>query len=459
MIYKCLICGYVHDEEATGIPLEDLESCPVCRQDISNFVEISESEALGEVSAGELSYPKEFAKSDESLRAMDMIHEMAVTGETIVSAMGTKLNMPNWDDILIMGCQLNPHPLEGDVEVNTQTVIGKNAEKPMVIETPVYITHMSFGALSRETKIALAKGSAAVATAQASGEGGILPAEKENAYRYIFEYVPNRYSVTDENLRSCDAIEIKIGQATKPGLGGQLQGEKVTGEIAEIRGKPEGKNIHSPATLPGIDSADDLKNLVDELRERSGGRPIGLKLAAGRIEDDLEYAIYSGADFVTIDGRGGSTGASPKIVNDSTSVPTVYALSRARKYLDEKGSEMDLVITGGLRLSSDFAKALALGADAIAVGTGALIAAACQQYRICHTGQCPVGVATQDEELRERLKIDHAAKRVENYLKVSTEELKTFARITGHNDVHDLNINDLATINSEISNHTDIKHV
>ena len=172
MIYKCLICGYVHDEEATGIPLEDLESCPVCRQDISNFVEISESEALGEVSAGELSYPKEFAKSDESLRAMDMIHEMAVTGETIVSAMGTKLNMPNWDDILIMGCQLNPQPLEGDAEVNTQTVIGKNAEKPMVIETPVYITHMSFGALSRETKIALAKGSAAVATAQASGEGG-----------------------------------------------------------------------------------------------------------------------------------------------------------------------------------------------------------------------------------------------------------------------------------------------
>ena len=318
---------------------------------------------------------------------------------------------------------------------------------------------MSFGALSREVKIALAKGSARVKTAQCSGEGGILVEEKENAYKYIFEYVPNKYSVNDENLKSSDAIEIKIGQSTKPGLGGQLEGVKVTSEIAEVRGKTEGMDIHSPATIPEINSKEDLKNLVSELRERSEGRPIGLKLAAGHIEEDLEYAIYSGADFVTLDGRGGSTGASPKIIKDSTSVPTIYALSRARKYLDENNSDMSLIITGGLRLSSDFAKALAMGADAIAIGTGALIAAACQQYKICHTGQCPVGVATQDEEMRERLEVDLAAKRVENYLKVSTEELKTFARITGHDDVHDLNLNDIRTINSEISDYTHIKHV
>ena len=245
--------------------------------------------------------------------------------------------------------------------------------------------------------------------------------------------------------------KIKIGQSTKPGLGGQLEGVKVTSEIAEVRGKTEGMDIHSPATIPEINSKEDLKNLVSELRERSEGRPIGLKLAAGHIEEDLEYAIYSGADFVTLDGRGGSTGASPKIIKDSTSVPTIYALSR--------DSDMSLIITGGLRLSSDFAKALAMGADAIAIGTGALIAAACQQYKICHTGQCPVGVATQDEEMRERLEENLAAKRVENYLKVSTEELKTFARITGHDDVHDLNLNDIRTINSEISDYTNIKHV
>lgn len=437
--------------------LKDLEKCPICKQDISKFVEVESINT--DISENDLSYPKEFAKSDSTIRGMDIIHEMAMTGKSIVSAMSTDLEMPNWDDILILGGQLATQPLESDVEVSTQTVIGKTAKKPLIIETPIYIAHMSFGALSRETKIALAKGSSKAKTAQSSGEGGILKQEKENAYKYIFEYVPNKYSLSDENLQTSDAVEIKIGQATKPGLGGQLQGEKVTPEIAEIRNKKLGEDIHSPATIPEVNSKEDLRDLVSQLRDKSKGRPIGLKLAAGHIEDDLENAIYAEADFITLDGRGGSTAASPKIIKDATSVPTIYALSRARKYLDEKESDMTLTITGGLRLSSDFAKALAMGADAIAVGTSALIAAACQQYKICHTGQCPVGVATQDEELRKRLKIESSAKRVENYLKVSTEELKTFARITGHDNVHDLNINDITTINSEISNYTDIRHV
>ena len=460
MIYRCTICGHIHNEEATGILLNELDACPICKQEISKFVEVENSKSSENIDINsELSYDKNYAKSDKDIRAMDAIHQMAITGESIVAAMYTEIPMPSWDEILILGNQLNPQPLESDVEVNTQTVIGKNAKKPLVIESPIYITHMSFGALSRETKIAMAKGSAAVKTAQCSGEGGILTEEMENAYKYVFEYVPNKYSVTDENLKNADAIEIKIGQATKPGLGGQLQAEKVTSEIAKVRGKPIGKDIHSPATIPEVNSKEDLRDLVDELRLRSDGRPIGLKFAAGRIEDDLDHVLYAEPDFITIDGRGGSTGASPKLIRDSTSVPTVYALARARKYLDEHESDIDLTITGGLRLSSDFAKALAMGANAIAVGTGAMIAAACQQYKICDTGDCPVGVATQDSELRERLKIETAAKRVENYLKVSTEELKTFARITGHNDVHDLNVNDLCTINYEISGYTDIKHV
>lgn len=461
MIYKCTICGHIHNEEATGILLKNLDKCPICGQPISKFVKVENSHS-SENSTQEdsnLSYDKKYAKSDKDIRQMDSIHQMAITGKSLVSAMYTDLSMPNWDEILILGNQLNPQPLESDVDVNTQTVIGKNAKKPLVIESPIYITHMSFGALSRETKIALAKGSAAIKTAQCSGEGGILPEEMDNAYRYIFEYVPNQYSVTEENLKNVDAIEIKIGQATKPGLGGQLQGEKVTLEIAEIRGKPLGVDIHSPATIPGVETKDDLKELVDDLRTRSRGRPVGLKFAAGRIEDDLEYVLYAEPDFITIDGRGGSTGASPKLIRDATSVPTVYALSRARKYLDEHESDISLTITGGLRVSSDFAKALAMGANAIAIGTAAMIAAACQQYKICDSGDCPVGVATQDEELRQRLKIESASKRVENYLKVSTEELKTFARITGHENVHDLNINDLSTINSEISDYTDIRHV
>ena len=460
MIYKCTVCGHIHNEEATGILLKNLEKCPICSQDISKFVRVenSRSSENQEINDSDLSYDKKYAKSDKDIRQMDAIHQMAITGESIVSAMYTNLPMPNWDDILILGNQLNPQPLESTVEVDAQTVIGKTARKPLVIESPIYITHMSFGALSRETKIALAKGGAAVKTAQCSGEGGILPEEMENSYRYIFEYVPNKYSATEENLRNADAVEIKIGQSTKPGLGGQLQGEKVTSEIAEIRGKPLGEDIHSPATIPEVNSKEDLKELVDDLRKRSRGRPIGLKFAAGKIEDDLGHVLYAEPDFITIDGRGGSTGASPKLIRDSTSVPTIFALSRARKYLDEHESGIDLTITGGLRVSSDFAKALAMGANAVAVGTAAMIAAACQQYKICDTGDCPVGVATQDDELRKRLKIETAAKRVENYLKVSTEELKTFARITGHDNVHELNINDLCTINSEISDFTNIRH-
>ena len=449
MIYKCVICGHIHNEESTGVLLKDLDKCPICKQAVSNFVEVEDSKSSEnkDFASSELAYDKNYAKSDKNIRQMDAIHQMAISGKSIVSAMYTELPMPNWDDILLMGCQLNPQPLENDVEVNTQTVIGKNARRPLVIESPIYITHMSFGALSRETKIAMAKGSAAIKTAHCSGEGGILVEEMENAYKYIFEYVPNRYSVNESNLKNSDAIEIKIGQSTKPGLGGQLQGEKVTSEIAQVRCKPLGDDIHSPATIPGISTKKDLKDLVDELRKESGGRPIGLKFAAGRIEDDLEHVLYACPDFITIDGRGGSTGASPKLIRDSTSLPTVYALYRARKYLDEHESDIDLTITGGLRVSSDFAKALAMGANAVAVGTGVMIAEACQQYKICDSGDCPVGVATQDEDLRKRLKIDVASKRVENYLKVSTEELRTFARITGHVDVHDLNVGDLRTIN------------
>ena len=328
----------------------------------------------------------------------------------------------------------------------------------MVIENPVYISHMSFGAMSKETKVALAKGSALAKTAMCSGEGGILPEEMQSAYKYIFEYVPNLYSVTDENLKNADAIEIKIGQGTKPGMGGHLPGEKVTPEIAEIRNKPLGQDVISPSKFSNINTREDLKDLVSELRERSDGRPIGIKIAAGKIEKDLEYCVFAEPDFITIDGRGGATGASPAIVRDSTSVPTVFALYRARKYLDSVKSDISLVITGGLRVSSDFAKAIAMGADAVAVASAGLIAAACQQYRICGSGMCPMGMATQDEELRSRFKEEPAVLRVANFLNCSLEELRTFARITGHENLHDMSVSDLCTTSREISEYTNILH-
>lgn len=460
MVYKCTICGYVYDEEKEGKPFSELDVCPICKQPPEKFeaVGATKESAPKKEEQLDLSYPKETRKTDSDYRYMKEIHEMAVTGTSAIEAMGTQMAMPNWDDILVLGAQLNPMPLDEHAEVSLQTVIGKHAKKPMVLDMPVYISHMSFGALSRETKIAMAKGSAAVGTAMCSGEGGILPEEREAAYKYIFEYVPNQYSVTDENLKSSDAIEIKIGQGTKPGMGGHLPGGKVTPEIAKIRNKPLGMDVISPSKFPGINSADDLKNLVTDLRTRSDGRPIGIKIAAGRIEKDLEFCVYAEPDFITIDGRGGATGASPAIIRDSTSVPTIYALYRARKYLDSIQSDIDLVITGGLRVSSDFAKAIAMGADAVAIASAAMVAAACQQYRICGTGMCPVGIATQDETLRERLHIEAAAKRIENYLSCSAQELRTFARITGNSDIHNLSVDDLCTISREISEHTNIPH-
>jgi glutamate synthase domain-containing protein 2 len=400
------------------------------------------------------------ARLDPSCRYMDEIHSMALTGETIIDSMGTKMAMPGWDDILILGSQLNPPPLDEHANVETQTVIGRYAKKPLVIESPVYISHMSFGALSRETKIALAEGSAIAKTAMCSGEGGILPEEMAASYKYIFEYVPNLYSVTPENLRNSDAIEIKIGQGTKPGMGGHLPGVKVTGEIALVRDKPIGQDIVSPSKFPGLSSKDDLRRLVERLRDESDGRPIGIKIAAGKVERDLEYCVFANPDFITIDGRGGATGASPKLLRDATSLPTVYALYRARKYLDEHDSDdrISLIITGGLRVSSDFAKAIAMGADAAAIATSALLAAACQQFRICGAGSCPVGVATQDPELRALFPAKAAACRVANFLNVSIEELKTYARITGRARLRDLRADDLVTINDEISGHTNIPH-
>ena len=458
-IYKCSVCGAIYDEEKEGKPFSKLEACPVCKQPPSKFERIDDepAEAVKEYS-GELAYDAQYARSDKSARYMAEIHEMAVSGKYISAAMGTQMPLPSWDDILILGAQLNPPPLNDGDNVDTKTVIGKHAKKPMVLENPVYISHMSFGALSKEIKTALAKGSAMAKTAMCSGEGGILPEEKAAAYKYIFEYIPNKYSVTDENLKTSDAIEIKIGQGTKPGMGGHLPGEKVTPEVAKIRGRNVGEDIQSPSKFPEINSKEDLKAMVAMLREKSNGRPIGIKIAAGHIEQDLEHCVYAEPDFITIDGRGGATGSSPYFLREATTVPTIYALSRARKYLDRVNSDISLVITGGLRVSADFAKAIAMGADAVAVASGALIAAACQQYRICGSGNCPVGVATQNPELRKRLNIDAAAQRTANYLNVSLSELKTFARVTGHTSVHDLSVSDLVTTDKDIAKYTGIKH-
>jgi glutamate synthase domain-containing protein 2/rubredoxin len=465
-VYKCSVCDTLFDEKKEGKKWEELGkewNCHVCESDKSAWVKVEDAGSpdgsRGE-SEGVSGSSDEYRRREDDLEVhMADIHRMAETGKPIIEPMRTRKIVPSWDEIIIKGAQLAKLPLNQEVPVNTQTVIGPEAKVPLVIETPVFVTHMSFGALSKEAKMALAAGSAAVKTAMCSGEGGILPESLERAYKYIFEYVPNRYSVTEENLRRVDAIEIKIGQSAKPGMGGHLPGKKVTGEVAAVRGFAKGDDIISPARFHDIASREDLKKKVQWLRETSGGKPVGIKFAAGNVEADLEVALYAQPDFITIDGRAGATGASPKFVKAATSVPSMFALYRARKFLGEKGAEgVSLVITGGLRVSSDFAKALAIGADAVAIGTSALMAIGCQQYRICDTGKCPKGITTQDPALRARLDVEKAAGGLANFLKASTEELEDFARLTGNDDVHSLSMSDLCTANSEISGHTGIEH-
>ena len=489
--YLCGVCRVYEYDVSRGDPDTDVAPgtepadfpsdwrCPICQSDKTCLERIEDELSPQPASEAEASTVRTVAadqdhgariptagdagawdrESDDFEIHMADIRQMSITGQSASEPMRTTQQVASWGDLLIKGAQLAKIPMDKDTPVSSETTIGRGAEQPLVIDMPVYVTHMSFGALSREAKIALAKGTAAVKTAVCSGEGGILSECFENAHRYIFEYVPNRYSVTDETLKRVDAVEIKIGQSAKPGLGGHLPAEKVTRQVAEVRGLPEGADIDSPAYFPDIRSRDELKEKVDWLRETSGGKPIGIKMAAGNIEADMEVAVHARPDFITIDGRPGATASAPRFVKDATSIPTVFALPRARPFLDERGvKDISLVVTGGLRISSDFAKALALGADAVAIGTAALIACGCRQYRLCHTGNCPTGIATQDPNLTARLDVHAAAKRLENFLRVSREEIETFARLTGNNDVHAMSVDDLCTTNSELSNHTPIEH-
>ena len=316
--YKCQICGFVYDDVKEGVPFSALPedwTCPLCHAPKALYEKVEEAGESAPAPAARdvnpLAWPEDLVKHDGGV--IDEIHALAETGRSVTEPMETLMHVPGFDEILILGAQLARQPLDDGAPVNVRTVIGKRARKPMVLETPIYISHMSFGALSKETKVALSRGSALAKTAMCSGEGGILPEERAEAFRYIFEYVPNLYSVTDENLQNADAIEIKIGQGTKPGMGGHLPGGKVTAEIAAIRGKPQGQDVISPSHFSRLKTPADLKELVDELRERSGGRPIGVKLAAGHIEKDLEFLMRAAPDFVTFDGRGGATGSSPQI--------------------------------------------------------------------------------------------------------------------------------------------------
>jgi len=387
------------------------------------------------------------------------IHELARDGLSKLGhhgemgSMGVpRKDLPHWDDIQILPAQMAQKPLLDDHAVATGVTIGLRAKRPLSLDIPLLVSDMSYGALSEEAKTALSRGAELAGTGICSGEGGMLNEEQAENSRYFYELASAGFGWKLDLVERVQAFHFKGGQGAKTGTGGHLPGNKVQGKIAEVRGLEPGQSAVSPSTFPDLNTVPDFRKLADEVRERSGGIPIGFKLSANRIEDDIDFALDASADYIILDGRGGGTGAAPLLFRNNISVPTIPALVRARKHLDAKtGGEVTLVITGGLRVAEDFVKAMALGADAIAVSNSAMQAVGCIAARMCNSNNCPAGVATQKPELRARLQVQSSAEKLARYFAASVELMQVLARACGHDDLSKLCIDDITTWKREMA--------
>ncbi len=396
--------------------------------------------------------PVAVATTDEP--TVEFIHQLAREGLSKMGRHGPMTSMgvprhqlPHWDDMQIMVAQMATKPLMEDVDVGTDLVIGPEANKPLKLKIPLFVSDMSFGSLSEEAKIALAQGAELAGTGICSGEGGMLPEEQAANSRYLYELASAQFGYREELLTKVQAFLFKGGQGAKTGTGGHLPGHKNVGKISQVRGIPEGEPAISPPTFKELSSTSDYKNFADRVRELTGGIPIGFKLSANHIERDIRFALDASADYIILDGRGGGTGAAPEMFRDHISVPTIPALARARRYLDEQGvsGRVTLIITGGLRVPIDFVKALALGADGIALSNSAIQAIGCVAARMCNTNNCPSGIATQKPELRSRLNVEQASTQLHNFFEASVELMSVMARSCGHDHLNGFNGDDLAT--------------
>lgn len=365
-----------------------------------------------------------------------------------MAAMGVpRDDLPKWDDIQVLVAQMARKPLFEDLPVDTKLVIGPETKKPLELDIPLFVSDMSFGALSQEAKVSMSRGAEMAGTGICSGEGGMLEDERAENSHYFYELASAQFGFQEELLAKVQAFHFKGGQGAKTGTGGHLPGAKVTEKIAEVRGLNPGEAAISPPTFKNLASVEDFRNFGERVRAVSGGIPIGFKLSANHIEDDIDFALAAGADYIILDGRGGGTGAAPLLFRDHISVPTIPALARARRHLDKCGASgrVTLIITGGLRTAPDFVKALALGADGIAISNSAMQAIGCIAARICNTNNCPAGIATQKPELRQRLQVDVAATRLANFLNASTELMQVLARACGHDSLSKFRSSDLTS--------------
>jgi CDGSH-type Zn-finger protein len=406
-------------------------------------------------------------QATEEEPTVEFIHLLAREGLSGVGhhgpmgAMGVpRKQLPSWDDIQIMVAQLAAKPLMEEVAVGTELVIGPESKKPLVLKIPLFVSDMSFGALSEEAKVAMAMGAELAGTGICSGEGGMLPEEQQANSRYFYELASAKFGYTEAALKHVQAFHFKGGQGAKTGTGGHLPAVKNVGKISEVRGISEGEPAISPPTFSDLTTPEDFRRFADRVREITGGIPVGFKLSANHIERDIEFALQASADYIILDGRGGGTGAAPLLFRDHISVPTIPALARARRYLDQQGmsGKVTLIATGGLRVPSDFIKAMALGADGVAIANSAMQSIGCIAARICHTNNCPAGIATQNPELRKRLDVESSAQRLATFFDSSIELMKVMARACGHSHLNEFSQDDIATFDTELAKMSGIEY-
>ncbi len=417
------------------------------------------------------SFPKE---------VIGRIHEMAESGNYVIRGLGARRRLPSFDDLSFLTASASRYPLEGYREqCSTQTVLGaRNGAKPIVLDIPITIAGMSFGALSASAKEALGRAASAVGTSTTTGDGGMTPEERKASAKLVYQLLPSRYGFDPGDLRQADAVEIVIGQGAKPGGGGLLLGQKVDERVASMRTLPAGIDQRSASRHPDWVGPDDLRIKIEELREATGGEiPVYVKIGATRVTHDVKLAIAAGADVVVVDGMQGGTAATQEVFIEHAGIPTLPAVRLAAEAIADANvdGEVQLIVSGGIRSGADVAKALALGADAVSLGVASLVALGCNRghyqsplgklvdleadYRAigtrpgecahCHTGLCPVGIATQEPALEQRLDVEAAAEHVANFLRATTMEVTAIARACGKSDVHHLEPEDLVALSIE----------
>jgi glutamate synthase domain-containing protein 2 len=420
---------------------------------------------------------EESALYDRSV--IDYIHRASATGLYEIRGLGAKRKLPHFDDLLFLAASLSRYPLEGYRErCATKTVLGtRHATKPVVLDIPITIAGMSFGALSANVKEAIGRAATAMGTSTTTGDGGMTSEERDSSKTLVYQCLPSRYGFNPDDVRRADAIEVVIGQGAKPGGGGMLLGQKVNPRVAAMRTLPEGVDQRSACRHPDWTGPDDLTIKILELREITDWeKPIYVKIGATRVFNDVKLAVHAGADVIVVDGMQGGTAATQSVFIEHVGIPTLAAVRQAVAALEDMNMKqtVQLIVSGGIRSGADVAKAIALGADAVAIGQGTLMALGCNRdvyfengERVdadagyaalgtyagachhCHTGRCPVGITTQDAVLEKRLDPQWGARHLKNYLQTLTMELTTLARACGKQDVHHLEREDLVALTVE----------